>query len=567
MSKLSELGHDISRLSEIARIMHKYGFSPSVNDFPWTFKRKNKDNKKNDLKSQARQFTLMLEDLGPTFMKLGQILSTRGDLLPAEFIQALSDLQDKAPPLLFSEIQKQIETSLGKPLVELFAFIDERPLACASIAQVHAARLHDGSDVVVKVQRPGIKNQIERDSSMILMLAQLLEWIIEEASEYKTSNLATEFVTAFTNEIDFTIESNNLSAFRQSNLHRHLVKVPILYPEFSSNTIITMERIYGCKLSELQKKYEPEKNRQIIENLLDVAFEQLFIDGLFHADPHPGNILITSTNEIAFIDFGILGHISRTHQDRLLAILLSLSLNDPETLARQLIHLGAPSHRVQMSRFSKSIQIVLDRYTGLNIGNIQSGKIMSDIIEVSLEYKIHLPKEFALLVKATLILEGIVRSLHSKIHVTKHLSAKAESLLIERIDPRNFKNSGAKTALQLVTLLQDLPGQINQTLFDLDRGEIQITILSEDIKSINNSLKNLAISACNGFFSFGLIALGIYGLSLKNSEMKGWSIIAITLSITMSISTFAWSVWGNSKTRIPKFSLQKWRNKNKFNRT
>ncbi len=557
MSKLNDLGQDISRLSEIARIMSKHGFAPNMRKMLWPLKKSDRHLKSEH--SAAERFTLMLEELGPTFIKIGQLLSTRSDLLPADFIHALSRLQDNAPPFAFADAKKQIESSLKKPLSELFAFFDENPLACASMAQVHAARLHDGSEVVVKILRPGIKQQIERDSSMLLMCAQLLEWLIEEACEYQAVDLAAEFLKCLSTEMNFHTEAHNLQLFLKYNKHRKQVKVPNFYPEFSSAEVLTMERIYGKRISDL-KNDDQKNNERLIEYLLEVAFEHVFIDGLFHADPHPGNVLITPDNQIAFIDFGLIGHVARDHQDRLLSILLALALKDPDTLSRQLIYLGQPSCRVPLHQFRDGLRRLLDRYAGLSLSSMQAGCIMADIMELSLQYKIHLPREFALLTKASLALEGIIRQLHPHMNVSKQLAKKAESLLVERLDPRNFRAAGAKTALQLATLAQDLPTQINQTLVDLERGEIQISILSKDLAQLDRTLRGMALAVFSSLMATALIAGGFYMLQQNNGKLGGAPFFAFTCAFILFLSITIWSLIGGS---LPKVSLHRWAKKNK----
>ena len=557
MSKLNDLGQDISRLSEIARIMSKHGFTPNMPRILWPLKKS--DHLKKSEYSTAERFTLMLEELGPTFIKIGQLLSTRSDLLPADFIHALSRLQDNVPPFAFADAKIQLELSLKKPIAELFAFFDETPLASASMAQVHAARLHDGSEVVVKILRPGIKQQIERDSSMLLMCAQLLEWLIEEASEYQAVDLAQEFLSALSTEMNFHAEAHNLQLFAETNKHRLQVKVPKFYPDFSTAEVLTMERIYGRRILDL-KNDDKKNNERLIESLLDIAFEHIFIDGLFHADPHPGNVLITPDNQIAFIDFGLVGHVARDHQDRLLTILLALSLKDPDTLARQLIHFGQPSARVPIHQFRDGLRRLQGRYAGLSLSNIQAGCIMVDIMELSLQYKIHLPREFALLTKASLALEGIVRQLHPDFNLAKQLAKKAESLLVERLDPRNFRAAGAKTALQLATLAQELPTQINQTLADLERGEIQVSILSKDLAQLDRTLRGMALAIFSSFTATAIIA-GAFFLVYQNNGKLGWiSFMAFTCAFILFLGTTIWSCTGGS---LPKVSIHRWAKKNK----
>jgi ubiquinone biosynthesis protein len=551
MSKLGELGQDLSRISEIAQVMAKHGFAPKLTRMPFSL-RKSQANKEHAQVPSAERFASMLEELGPTFVKIGQLLSTRGDLLPPDFIQALSRLQDNVPPVTFEAIKQQIESSLKKPLDKLFAKFDPIPLASASIAQVHTAELHNGTNVVVKVLRPGIEQQIERDSSVLLMIAQLLEWLVEEASAYQAVDLAEEFARALASELDFRVEATNLQTFKAHNQHRAMIRVPNFYPELSSAQVLTMERIYGRRISELKNEPDVVKTHHIVEALVEAGFEHVFVDGLFHADPHPGNVLVTDDGKIAFIDFGLLGRVARDHQDRLLSILLALSLKDPDTLSRQLIHLGEPTGRVHIHRFRNSIRRMLDRYSGLSISSIPAGSVMGEMLEISLKYKIHLPKEFALLTRASIAIEGIVRLLHPQLDVSKKLAKQAEELLLERLDPRNFRAAGMKTALQLATLAQDLPAQINQTLVDLERG--QISIQSKELGQLDRTMRGMAMAVFSGLVAAAFIMGGFFWLAKADSTNANHATLAwlsFGFAFALFCTVLGWSLTGGRLPKVP----------------
>ena len=523
----------LTRLSQIATILTKHGFASQF------------ESKINQKPAPVR-FCELLEELGSTFIKIGQLLSTRSDLLPPDFIKALSRLQSDAPVFSFESAKQQIEKSLKKPVSELFREIDPRPLASASVAQVHRAVLHNGDEVVVKILRPGIREQVREDSSLLLRVTQILEWFVQEVSDFKARDLAGEFSRSLAGELDFKNEAQNLMAFAALNADRPLVKVPKLYSELCTSEILTLEHIQGKSISAY--KDDPQ-GPKLLESLLELEFLQVFSDGLFHADPHPGNILVTPEGQIAFIDFGALGRLARDHQDRLLAILMALSLRDPDTLARQLIYLGNPPQRVNIQRFKEAIRRLLDQYGGLAISNIEAGSILSDMLQAAFEFKIRLPKEFALLTKMTVTLEGIVRLLHPGLNVSGQLAEHAKTLFFDRIDPRNFKGTGLKAALQLAMLSQDLPAQVNQTLSDLERGEVQIRVASEDLVRLERTLRVLALSIMTGFLNMGMILGGFYVFE----KYPQFSILI--LAFTMCIGFFtAGVIFAGGK--LPKISLR-----------
>lgn len=524
----------LARLSQIATILTKHGFASQFES-------------KNNRKPAPIRFCELLEDLGSTFIKIGQLLSTRSDLLPPDFIQALSRLQSEAPAFSFESAKAQIEKSLKKPVSELFRELDPKPLASASVAQVHRAVLHTGEEVVVKILRPGIREQVREDSALLLKVMQILEWFVQEAFDFKASDLVGELSRSLAGELDFKNEAKNLMAFAALNAGRPMVKVPKLYLELSSSEILTLEYIQGRFIDSYRD--QPEKAAKLLESLLELEFLQVFSDGLFHADPHPGNILVTPEGQIAFIDFGVLGHLGRDHQDRLLAILMALALRDPDTLARQLIYLGNPPGRVNIQRFKEAIRGLLDQYGGLSISHIEAGSILSDMLAAAFEFQIRLPKEFALLTKMTVTLEGIVRLLHPDLNVSGRLAEHAKTLFFDRLDPRNFKGTGLKAALQLAMLSQDLPAQVNQTLSDLERGEVQIRVASEDLVRLERTLKVLSLSVMTGFLSLGTVLGGFYVLDRYSQfSLLLWGMTAI-LNVFVVACIFA-------RGRLPKISLR-----------
>lgn len=548
MFKVKRLRKDIGRFTEIFVIVSKHGFGSFLE--AKGFKKKEKAAVPAASNSNATRFCQLLEDLGPTFVKVGQLLSTRSDLLPPEFIAALSKLQDKVPPFPFRQAQAEIEVSLKRPLSEMFEEFDQKALASGSIAQVHRAKLHDGTEVIVKVRRPNIEQLIQADSAILQLSAQILEWTVAEASEYHATSFTEEFMRALTTELDFTNEALNLRLFRQYNKDRPGIYCPQYFADFSSDRILTMELVEGQRITDFP--VNDSVTQTLVENLLELNFDHIFVDGVFHADPHPGNIIITPSQQIAFIDFGLIGKITRDNQDRLLAILIALSLRDADTLARLLVQLGRPLERVKISDFKAKIATLLEEYGGMAIGDIPTKNALADILQASSEFHIKMPKEFALLVKSSATIEGIVRLLHPGLNVYRKLGERAQNLLAGRFDPKNFKTLSLRLALQLATAAQDLPLQVNQVLLDLERGQTQITVKVREFENFGQRIESAAIIIYVGMISSACVVSGFYLLSLP--DFADSHIRWIPFYIAGSLSMFS-ALWAAGGRRFPKLSV------------
>lgn len=504
-------------------------------------------------KPVAVRFAAVLEDLGPTFVKLGQILSTRADLLPPDFIAALSHLQDEVAPFGADEVRRTLREAWGKDAADAVASFDETPMASASMAQVHAARLKDGTDVVIKIQRPGITDQVKSDSEILVIIAQLLERVVEEASTYRAVDLVSEFKDALAQELDFRLEAKNLQAFAKKNEGRAGIHVPRFYPELSGRTVLVMERIHGKRITDLQP--DPVRSAKVIERLVEVAFEHVFVDGLFHGDPHPGNLLVDDDDNVCFIDFGLVGRVPRETQDRMLMLLLALSLRDVDTLARLVIRLGDVEGRIAVAPFRAAIGKLLDRYFGLAVGDLSTPAILTDLIDLSTRFGVRLPREMAILSKASASIDGIVRVLHPRFDPSSTVAKRAEELLRARIDPRSLEGGGLRTALQLAMLVQELPVQVGQLLMDLERGQMQVTVKSDALENLNNTLRGVGMSVVGGILAGALILAGfmaLYASGLMTARALPLAIAAFAAAGSCFGVAFAWYITGG---RLPKITI------------
>ncbi len=547
-----------ARLATIAGVLGRHGFAPTMRTIPLIGGfAGNKDDDELRRRPAAERFTAVLEDLGPTFVKLGQILSTRADLLPPDFIASLSRLQDQVPAFGIDEVKRILASAWGRSeddvLQVCFKRFDEVPLASASMAQVHAATLPDGRDVVVKVQRPGIEEAVTRDSEILVVLAQLLERVVEEAQAYHAVDLVTEFKSALEGELDFRREAKNLMAFAKSNAGRAGVHVPAVVAELSGQSVLVMERIHGCRITDLAS--DPERGRRVTARLIEVAFDHVFVDGLFHGDPHPGNLLVDDDDNICFIDFGLVGQVPREIQDRLIMLILALSVRDVDTTARIVMRVGDVDGRVSIAPFRAAVSRLMDRYFGLTIDNLQTAALFSDLIDLSNRFGIRLPRELAILSKASLSIDGIVRALHPDFDPTKTIGAKAEALLRERVDPRNLQGGGVRTALQLALLVQELPMQLGQTMLDLERGQLQVTVRSDALSDLNTTLRGVGMSIFGGILAGALVLSGFYTLDVAGLTQARAGLLALCIFAAaggLFGVAFAWYITGG---RLPKVTL------------
>jgi ubiquinone biosynthesis protein len=556
---------DLKRLREISTVVVRHGFGElwdraRIWDVLGRREGGERPSREEIRATSARRFRETLAELGPTFIKLGQILSSRPDILPPDFIAELSHLQDRAAPLPVATVFQLIEKGLGRPANQLFAWIDPEPMASASIAQVHRARLASGEEVVVKVQRPGIEEQIRSDTDLLFYLARFLEGVIEETGIYTPTGIVTEFRTAMLLELDFENEARNIEEFARNHADRPYVVIPKLYRELSSRTVISLQELKGVKLKKVLESpdFAGIDRRQLARNVLETSFRQLFTDGMFHGDPHPGNVMVLEGNRIGLLDFGLVGRMSKQMQESIVVLVLAIALRDPDTVARLLYKVGVPDQRINLHQFRHEIHDILDRYIGLKLSEVDSGVLMSELVDLAMKYKIKIPKEYAVLSKAAATTEGVVRQLDPELDVSQAALPYAKQLLLERYSPGSMSGGFLRLLLQLQGFLQDTPQQLSQILMDLEGGKFNVTIRNDDLSRLNTNLKALGLLLFAGMISSGLI-VGSFSLVGRASEGTGttWPIAAL-IGLALSAMLFGAALtWTLLSGRMKKISLRR----------
>ncbi len=556
---IREAFQDLNRVRQIATIAARHGFADLLerSGLSRLLGRKEEDpSPETRRESVARRFRQFLNDLGPTFIKLGQVLSTRADMLPAEFIDELATLQDNVAPIPMEQIAEQIRRSFGKEPAELFQQIDPKPLAAASIAQVHRALTREGDEVVVKVQRPEIADQIRADLSVLHYLARALEAVVEEVGVYTPTGIVEEFDRAIHEELDFIHEASNLRAFYKTHVGRAYIRIPRVYDELSSRTVLTMEFIRGTKLSQLDLTQADRE--AIARNIVEASFRQLFEDGLFHGDPHPGNLLVLDGNVLALLDFGIVGRLTKQMQDTLVSLMLSIALKDAESVARILYRIGSPDSRANLLGFKSDIEQILGQYLPAKLRDVDSRHLLSDLLDLAIKYKIRVPKEYAILSRAAISTEGILRSLYPDLNIGEMALPYAKQLLAERYDPTQLQGGLMKTLLRIQSIAQDLPMQLSQIMLDLEAGKFSVTIRADQLDRVNANLRSLAAISFLGLCVCGFIIGAFIAFASRPPSYDGVPILGVLGALAAGALFGAAAAWYFFTARLRKLSLRSW---------
>jgi ubiquinone biosynthesis protein len=445
--------------------------------------------------------------------------------------------------------------ALGKELEEVFAEFDPVPLAAASMAQAHRARTKSGDQVVVKVQRPGITEQLRADLSVLHYIARALEAVIEEVGVYTPTGIIEEFDKAVNEELDFLNEAANIRAFYRNYETVTHTRIPRVYDELTARTVLTMEFIDAPKLG--QADLDEAGKQALAKIILKGAFKQLFEDGLFHGDPHPGNLLVLDGPVLGLIDFGLVGRVSRQMQDTLVQLVLAIGLKDSETTARILYRLGTPDSRTNLMAFRKDIDAILGTYLPTSLKDIDTRHMLADILNLAVKYRIRIPKEFAILSRASIAIEGILRSLYPEMPISEIFMPYAKQLMGDRYDPSQLQGNVMKTLLRLQGAADELPLQLQQILLDLESGKFTVTVKAEQMTELNQSLRAFAVVAFSGLCACGFI-IGTF-IAFANKPFEIWGVpvmgvLGIAATIFLFSTAMVRQLWrGFRKVSIKRF--------------
>ena len=439
----------------------------------------------------ARELRMACEELGPTFIKLGQLLSTRGDLLPREYRDELAKLQDSVPPIELETIVAAIESELGAPPLEIFAAFDPIPIACASIGQVHRARLTDGTDVVVKVRKPGIRALIEYDLDIIAKLAASAEKLFPELAGYDADGLIDEFGQMLRAELDYTREARNIGLFHRMLEDEPGVELPDVVGELSTSHVLTLTYVEGTKVTEtpvLATKRRSDAAKRIARFVLEPAF----VHGVFHADPHAGNVLVRLDGSIGAIDFGMVGHLSEDQRRKLADLFLAVHRQDVQRVTDRLIDLAPPSGPVDRVELSRELERLLERYLSSTLAHVQFGAALAEMLDIIREHRLRMPAAVSLFFKAAAMCESLILAIAPEKPLGVFLEPIASNVAVAKLDPRDWGERAKTAALETAELSMELPRRADRVLTDIERGNLRIWTRVEDVEPALRRLEKIA---------------------------------------------------------------------------
>lgn len=525
-AKLKRRYKNLNRLREITNALIKYGFGYFVKQ--WGLDKvisrggkilKLKPSGVAQLPLPVR-VRLVLEELGPTFVKLGQILSTRPDLIPPDYMEELQKLQDKVPPFAYDQVNQMIKGELGADIPKIFKSFEQEPFAAASLGQVHQATLGVGNKkVVVKVQRPNIEKVIETDLDILFHLARLTEKHIPASRLYDPVRIVEEFSKAIRLELDYGTEGRNAERFKKNFEDDKTIYTPKIYWEFSSRRILTMELIEGIKVNNLK---ELDKNgydcKRIAENGAKAFMKQILIDGFFHADPHPGNMLVMKNGIIGFIDFGMMGRLDEETKEKCIDLLVAILERNPNKIINEMLNLGITSQeKIDTRSLKVDIREMLDQYYNKSLKEIKLGNLISQLVQTSIKYHMKMPAEFALLGKSLITIEGIGLELDPDFNLAEIAKPYVQDLILERKSPQRLIMKLLSDLSELYNLIILIPGQLSKTLKKMEDGvfklEFQHRGLENLIDALDRSTNRLSYSL--------ILAAIIIGTSLIMQTDKG----------------------------------------------
>lgn len=469
---------DLERLRQIATVLARHGFGEVVTRTGLVTLIPGRRAEDGGRMPTAIRLRKVLEDLGPSFVKLGQIMSTRADLIPQDIITELKKLQDSVTPVPFPKIRDQVETELGCHLSDVFESFDEVPLASASIAQVHRARLRSGddtADVVVKVQRPEVRDVMARDVDLLYWLAKALERSMPEAHLYRPVSLAEEFDRSVSAELDFILEADNHERFAANFRENPHAKFPKVYRLASAKRVLTLEYLEGHKV--YSAIHAGVSGEMIAKRSIDIIIQQIFEDGFFHADPHPGNIIIMGTGEepvIGMIDVGMVGRLTPKMRDRTVDLMLAAVREDYGGIADGLYAIGRPTHKIDRDAFDTEVTMLAQRYLGKRLQDIEFGALIRDLVMSARKYGVEIPTEFLMLGKSLVTVEGVGKEIYPELNLLEEVRPYFADLFTQRYSPERMTQDALRGLRRLGGAASEMPIQLEEILEDLRSGAFSV---------------------------------------------------------------------------------------------
>jgi ubiquinone biosynthesis protein len=528
---------NLGRLSEIAQVAVRHGFGYLV-----------EGRKHSELEgsSRGRHLRDMLDELGPTFVKFGQLLSTRPDVVPPDIVAELRSLQDDVRPFPFADVEQTIREDLGQPIERLFTEFDETPLAAASIGQVHRATLPNGRDVVVKVQRPNAPKQIEADLSLLYQAARLAKERIRALDFIDTNDIVDEFARSIRQELDYRMEGRHADAFHKDFAGHPHVAIPRVYWTYTRSRVLTLERLDGVQLADLDfEHWSPDQRRKLAYLITETWMTMIFRNGYFHGDPHPANILVLAPDRIGLVDFGLTGKLTDDDMSKLTRLFIDAASENIELLPKRLADLGVRYPKEREEQFVGELREMYYRYYGATLQEIDPIQVIREAFTLIYTMNLRLPTRFVMLDKAIATLGSVGVELYPDFNVFEVAKPYARDLMLERFTPRRIAARARRETFKLSVIAAELPHQIHDTLEQVRDGQIEVGFVHkglDDLLAKLDTLFNRLVIAL--IVTGGLIGSSLIGIFAKTGpHILGLHIVA-AFGFFLSAVLGVWLLWG-----------------------
>ncbi|MEI3605650.1 AarF/ABC1/UbiB kinase family protein [Pseudogracilibacillus sp. SE30717A] len=444
-----------------------------------------------------------MQKLGPTFIKLGQIASTRRDIIPDEIADELEKLQDDVQSFPFEIVKDIIEHELKDSLDHLFKEFETTPLATASIGQVHVAKLLSGKEVAIKVQRPDIVPSIEIDLDILQSLANMIESRWEWAKTYHLKEMIEEFSNSLHNELNYRMEGRNSERIAKQFRETKAIHIPTVYWDYTTNKVLTMERIVGIKVNHFDKLKEDGYDLSLLaERIAQSMLHQILEEGLFHGDPHSGNIYIMPNNRIAYLDFGMVGRLSDDLKYHFTSLIINLQKGDTNGIIKTFTKWGVLNEDTNMTTLQRDIDMLQTKYYDVPFKEISLGKVIIDVFTIAYKHKIEIPTDITILGKVILTLESIIEKLDPTFSIMKAIEPYGKRLLLKRFNPKNIAQHSWDQLIENIEYLSELPKDIQEITNTIKKGKLRLDI---NMNELHNFLKRL--DRVSNRLSFSIILL------------------------------------------------------------
>ena len=544
--KLSLKPHHLKRYKDIAMLFLKYGTS----DLAKEFEPEDAGDEKTLLAAKPGQpapeeLADDLEKMGPTFIKFGQLLSSRADLLPEPYLKALARLQDKVKPFPYAEVEQIVASELGIRISKAFSFFEEKHLAAASLGQVHRAALRDGRPVVVKVQRPEIRKQIAEDFEVLEVIADFFDEHTDIGHRYRFGKILAEFKSSILQELDYQREASNLTTLANNLKEFPHILVPLPVLDYSSRSVLTMDYVSGTKITALGPIAQLDMNGDVLaEELFKAYLKQVLIDGFFHADPHPGNIFLTDDGRVALLDLGMTGRVSSNMQENLLRLLLAISEGNGDEAVKIILQISETTDDFDETEFSKKATEFVSEQRNQTLNRQDVGKALMEVSRTAAQTGLYVPTELTLLGKTLLQLEGVGKILCSDFNPNASVRRNVAELMTTRMRKAATPGHLFASLMEVKDFVGGLPGRVNKILDAVGNSELEVNVKTPDARHLLNGFEKIANRVTTGIILAALIVGAALMMRINSSfQIFGYPGIAM-ICFLIALGGSGWLVLG-----------------------